>query len=48
MYLHRQRSERLAQLMGFLDGFMDFGPAAESIKELNIEVLDHELARGLY
>lgn len=48
VYLHRQGSERLAPLMGFLDGFMGFGPAAESIEELNIEVLDHELARGLY
>ena len=48
VYLHGQRNERLAPVMGFLDGLMAFGSAADSMEDLKIEVLEHELARGFY
>jgi hypothetical protein len=48
VYLHRQLSERLAPLMGFLDGFTVFDGATDSMKDLKVEVLDRGLARGFY
>ncbi|OQW34068.1 MAG: hypothetical protein A4E19_18830 [Nitrospira sp. SG-bin1] len=48
VYLHRQRSERLAPLMGWLDGFMVFNAVTDTMKDMNVEVLDREQARGLY
>jgi hypothetical protein len=48
VYLHRQLSERLAPLMGLLDGFTAFDGATGSMKDLKVEVLDRELARGFY
>ena len=48
VYLHRQLSERLAPLMGLLDGFTVFDGATDSMKDLKVEVLDRGLARGFY
>jgi hypothetical protein len=48
VYLHSQRSERLASLMGFLDGFTASNSTTDTMKDLNVEVLDHELAWGFY
>ena len=48
VYLHRQHSERLAPLMGALEGFSVFNSVTDSMKDLNIEVLDRGLARGFY
>jgi hypothetical protein len=48
VYLHRQHSERLAPLMSVVDGFTVFSGVTSSMKELKVEVLDRELARGLY
>jgi hypothetical protein len=48
VYLHSQKSERLAPLMGFLDGFMGLNNATDSMKDLKVEVLDRELAWGFY
>ncbi len=48
LYLHRQLSERLAPLMGFLDGFTVFDGATDSMWDLKVEVLDRGLARGFY
>lgn len=48
VYLHRQQSERLAPLMGFMDGFTVFNSATDSMKDMKIEVVDRGLARGLY
>ena len=48
VYLHRQHSERLAPLMGLLDGFTVFNGATDSMKDLKVEVLDRGLARGFY
>ncbi|MBH0199701.1 MAG: hypothetical protein HP497_09825 [Nitrospira sp.] len=48
VYLHRQHSKRLAPLMGFLDGFSVFNGATDSMKDLTVAVLDHELGRGFY
>lgn len=48
VYLHRQHSERLAPLMGLLEGFTVFNGATDSMKDLKVEVLDRGLARGFY
>lgn len=48
VYLHRQRSERLVPLMGFLDGFMVFNGVTDAMKDVQVEVRDYELARGFY
>ena len=48
VYLHSQHSERLAPLMGLLDGFTVFNGTTDSIKDLKVEVLSRELARGFY
>lgn len=48
VYLHRQHSERLAPLMGILDGFSVFNGATDSMKDLTVAVLDYEQARGFY
>jgi hypothetical protein len=48
VYLHRQLSERLAPLMGLLDGFTAFDGTTDSMKDLKVEVLDRGLARGFY
>jgi hypothetical protein len=48
VYVHRQHSERLVPLMGFLDGFAVFNNVTDSMKDLKVQVLDHELGRGFY
>lgn len=48
VYLHSQKSERLSPLMGFLDGFLTWQNETEVMNDLNVEVLDRELAWGLY
>lgn len=48
VYVHRQHSERLTPLMGVLDGWTAFGGVTGSMKDLNIEVIDHGLARGFF
>ena len=48
VYLHRQQSERLAPLMGFLNGFTVFNGITDTMKDVNVEVLERALARGLY
>ena len=48
VYLHRQLSERLVPLMGFLDGFTVSNGVTDSMRDLRVEVLDYELARGFY
>ena len=48
VYVHRQQSERLAPLMGVLDGWTAFSGVTGSMKDLNIEVIDHGLARGFF
>lgn len=48
VYFHRQHSERLAPLMGSLDGFMAFSGTTDSMRDLTVEVLDHGLARGFF
>lgn len=48
VYVHRQLSERLAPLMGVLDGWTAFSGVTGSMKDLNIEVIDHGLARGFF
>ncbi len=48
VYFHRQHSKRLAPLMGVLDGWTAFSGATGSMKDLNIEVIDHGLARGFF
>jgi hypothetical protein len=47
-YVHRQHSERLAPLMGVVDGFTVLSGVTDAMKDLNIEVLDRGLARGFY
>lgn len=47
-YVHRQHSERLIPLMGAVDGFTVFNGIADSMKDLNVEVLDRGLAHGLF
>ncbi len=48
VYAHRQHSERLAPLMGVLDGWTAFSGVTGAMKDLNIEVIDHGLARGFF
>ncbi len=48
VYVHRQHSERLAPLMGVLDGWMAFSGVTGSMMDLSIEVIDHGLARGFF
>jgi hypothetical protein len=48
VYMHRQHSERLVPLMGLLDGFAVFNNVTDSMKDLKVQVLDHELGRGFY
>lgn len=48
VYVHRQQSERLAPLMGVLDGWTVLSGVTGSMKDLNIEVIDHGLARGFF
>jgi hypothetical protein len=47
-YVHRQHSERLAPLMGTMDGFTMLSGVTDAMKDVNIEVLDRGLARGFY
>lgn len=48
VYVHRQLSERFAPLMGVVDGLTAFSGITVSMKDLNIEVIDHGLARGFF
>jgi hypothetical protein len=48
VYLHSQRSEGLAPLMGFLDGFAAISEMTEQLKDLKVEVLERELTWGFY
>jgi hypothetical protein len=48
VYLHSQRSEHLAPLIGFLSGFTAANSASEFMNDLKVEVLDRQLARGFY
>ena len=48
VYFHSQRSERLAPLMGLLDGFMAWQGETDVMSGLHVEVLDRELAWGFY
>ena len=48
VYVHSQRSERLALLVGMISGFAAFNDHTESMKDLNVEPLDREWAFGFY
>jgi hypothetical protein len=48
LYLHSQKSERLAPLMGFRDGFMALNEQTDVMKDMQVEVLGRELAWGFY
>jgi hypothetical protein len=48
VYLHSQKSERLAPLMGFLNGFLEWHNETDVMNDLKVEVLDRELAWGFY
>ena len=48
LYLHSHKSERLALLMGFRDGFMALNNETGMMKDMNVEVLGRELAWGFY
>ncbi len=46
--LYRQHGERLAELMGLLVGCIVLNGATDSMRDLDVEVLDRELARRGY
>ncbi len=48
VYVHSQLSERIAPLVGKLVGFLALNEKTEAMKNLKVEVLDHDLALGLY
>jgi len=48
LYLHSQKSERLAPLMGFRDGFIALNTETDVMKDMKVEVLGRELAWGFY
>lgn len=48
VYFHSQKSERLAPLMGFRNGFMAWHNETDVMKDLNVQVLHRELAWGFY
>lgn len=48
VYVHSQRSERIAPLVGMLAGFAAFDEQTEPMGDLKVEVLDRELALGFY
>lgn len=48
VYVHSQLSERIAPLVGMLLGFSAIDEQTESLRDLNVEVLDRELAFGFY
>lgn len=48
IYVHSQLSERIAQLVGKVVGFLVINDQTESMKDLKVEVLAHDLALGFY
>jgi hypothetical protein len=48
IYVHSQLSERIAPLVGKLLGFLALNDKTESMKDLKVEVLGHDLALGFY
>jgi hypothetical protein len=48
VYVHSQRSERLAALVGKLVGFVVLDDQVEELSDLRVKVLDHDLALGFY
>jgi hypothetical protein len=48
VYVHNQRSERIAPLVGRLAGFAAFNDVTEPMKDLKVEPLDREWALGFY
>jgi hypothetical protein len=48
VYVHSQLSERIAPLVGRLLGFSATDEKTESMKDLTVEVLEHDLALGFY
>lgn len=48
VYVHSQKSERVAPLIGFLAGFTVVDGTAEATKNLSVEILDRDLAWGFY
>lgn len=48
VYVHSQRSERIAPLIGFLAGFAAFTDMTDSMKDVKVEVLDRTFAMGFY
>ena len=48
VYVHSQRSERIAPLVGFLAGFSVLNEGTDVLTDLSVEVLDRSLAFGFY
>ncbi len=48
VYLHSQRSERIAPLVGMLAGFAAFNEASLPMRDLNVDILDRDWAFGFY
>ena len=48
IYVHSQLSERIAPLVGKLLGFVAIDHKTEPLKDLKVEVLEHDLALGFY
>jgi len=48
VYVHSQRSERMAPLVGMIAGFATFDDLTESMENLTVEPLNREWALGFY
>jgi hypothetical protein len=48
VYVHSQRSERVAPLIGFLAGFAAFNETTDQMKDVKVELLDRAWAFGFY
>jgi hypothetical protein len=48
LYLHSQRSEKLAALVGKLVGFAVINERTDTLRDLDVEVLEREFALGFY
>jgi len=48
VYVHSQMSERIAPLVGMLVGFSAFADLTESMKDLNVVLLERDWAWGFY
>jgi hypothetical protein len=48
VYVHSQKSERIAKLIGHLAGFATFRGSTEPLQDLTLEVVDRDLAWGFY